>query len=187
LYVEPYRKGSSGETFVPCIINETGIYQTEYIKPSSDAFLSRDYYLVNMADSLKIRVNAAGASGLTCTINIYATDFCPTPLHIQPIETVTLSNSTSEQTKRFALNYFLMQNYKFMYVELKSNTTAISGSITKSWNVLDENDAQVETFAAKTHVVTKWYPVNALDGEIIVKFTGASAANNTRVTIYGVC
>lgn len=167
------------------VTREDGIFR-EFITPIEG--LRYDYYLKGIPTILNIRKEVAGASGLTATINIFATtcEAIPEPLHIQPVFSKTYVTADSGQNIVFNFNT-LMKAFKFWFCQVGTSADNKTGTIVKNYATNDEDDSEtILSFTSKPIAVSKWIPVTVTNGAKVT-FNVTGARNNTdKLEIYGV-
>lgn len=179
-----YGDSTSGTRYKVSLIGEDGLYKEAIYADK----VSADYYLQELGSGrIMVRVEPAGASSLTCTIKLYATDYLPALKHIHPIQVSNVSYTANvESSITVTLSDNMMSKYKFFFCSIGTKSYSKSGSIEKNWSTNDEEDSDViAEFSNVYRYSTKWYPVTFVGGTLTFKVTATSSHNDT-ITVYGV-
>lgn len=184
------RRTSTSSRYSPITVDESGNFVKPNPLPVDSANKSLSYYIKNFEDILFFRVDTGGASGLTCTVRIYGTDYCPEGTHIQTLFKKSINNSTTQISEDVNLAKYPLENFKFVFFTVGDggNTSyPVTGSISKNWTTNEEEDSTViAEFTSGRNVFTKWYPITNLAGKITFNLTGSSNSGKYTIAMYGV-
>lgn len=176
--------------FANILVREDGLLCSK-ITANDNKTKQINYYIKNVTDRINIRRQKAGSSGLTCTINLYATDILPDKMNIQELfsQQITQAGGAS-QTYSFTFDPVLMKYFRFFYCSIGNGDNSsynFNGSISKNWitNEADDDETLID-FTNKKNVLTKWMPVSALSGKITFNIQNSGDYFNTYIYIYGV-
>lgn len=170
----------SPRTYSIPILDEEGYYNTAIIA-NENKKLNASYYCEQLATNYCLRCDRAGASGLTCTVKVYATAFVPVKRHIHLLNSVSITATSTAAYMNIDLSQAISR-FKFFFVTLEG--TGLTGSIYKNFLTSDDNgDLTIMEFDNKSLVATSWLPVVLESGRMTAKVSGSGT---TTMKLFGV-